>query len=230
MNVAFELRRRPEGRRAIALLLSGGDVAALLGLCGRLGLDPSGRTFAVAGGFLLKLDEATPRPFPGAIRLRALAEDLFLPADAELVPALLDDEAEGLTRDRGLVFLPGGRVLGFDPRSPLDPSTLLVADARPRRDWEPLPRPEPLAERIEEIVAEWPSDSPEDVLGSGDVAIGTEAPRPVASDPSATLLGKAALGAGKGMVRLGQMLGFKGLAGLGAGWIGKALCAGAPAE
>ena len=86
MNVAFELRRRPEGRHAIALLFPGGDVAALLGLCGRLGLDPSGRTFAVAGGFLLKLDEPTPRPIPGAIRLRALAEDLYLPADAELVP------------------------------------------------------------------------------------------------------------------------------------------------
>ncbi|MBV8381466.1 MAG: tetratricopeptide repeat protein [Planctomycetaceae bacterium] len=223
MNVAFELRRRPEGRHAIALLFPGSDVAALLGLCGRLGLDPSGRTFAVAGGFLLKLDEPTPRPIPGAIRLRALAEDLFLPADAELVPTLLDDEAEGLARNRGLVFLPGGRILGFDPRVPLDPSALLVAGARPRRDWGPLPRPEPLAERIEEIIVDCPSDSPEDVLGSGDVAIGTEEPRPVVSDPASTLLGKAALGAGKGMVRLGQMLGFKGLAGLGAGWIGRAV-------
>ena len=223
MNVSLALRRRPEGRSAIALLLPCRDVAALLGLCAGLGLDPSRRTFAVEGGFLVMLDEPTNRPIPGAIRLRALAEHLYLPADSELVPALLDDEAEGLARDRGLVFLPGGRVLGFDPRSPLDPSALLVAEARPRRNWGPLPRPESLAERIEEIVVEWPNVSPEGVFDAGDDPIGTEAPRPDDADPASTLLGKAALSMGRGMVRLGQMLGIQGLSGLGVGWIGKAL-------
>ncbi len=223
MNVSLALRRRPEGRSAIALLLPCRDVAALLGLCAGLGLDPSRRTFAVEGGFLVMLDEPTNRPIPGAIRLRALAEHLYLPADSELVPALLDDEAEGLAHDRGLVFLPGGRVLGFDPRSPLDPSALLVAEARPRRNWGPLPRPESLAERIEEIVVEWPNVSPEGVFDAGDDPIGTEAPRPDDADPASTLLGKAALSMGRGMVRLGQMLGIQGLSGLGVGWIGKAL-------
>ena len=103
----------------------------LLGLCSRLGLDPSGRVFEV-GRLPAEARGPTARPLPGAVRLRALATNLFLPADAELVPALLDDEAEGLARDRGLVFLPGGRILGFDPRARSTPSALLTAAERPR--------------------------------------------------------------------------------------------------
>ncbi len=83
-------------------------MSALLAVCTRLGLDPSGRVHDVAGGFLLKLDRPPTVPIPGATRLRALATDFYLPVDAVLVPALLDDEAAGLVRDGGLVFLPGG--------------------------------------------------------------------------------------------------------------------------
>ena len=101
MNVAFHLRRRPICGSAVALLLPSRDVAGVLGLCARLGLDPSGRVHDVAGGFLLRLDDPTTRAFPGVVRLRSLAENLFIPVDADLVPALLDDEAEGLTRRRG---------------------------------------------------------------------------------------------------------------------------------
>jgi tetratricopeptide (TPR) repeat protein len=219
MKVAFQLRRRPGRGQAIALLLPSGDAEALLGLCSRLGLDPSGRVYPVAGGILLTLDDPTTRPTPGAVRLRALAANLFLPADAALIPALLDDEAEGLARDRGLIFLPGGRILGFDLKRPLDPSTLLSADPVPRRDWKPLPKPTPLADRIEEIVIDWPADQPESVLDAGNESIGTEEPRPEDSSAAARIAGNAALGAGRGMVWLGQTLGLQGLARLGAEWI-----------
>ena len=137
---------------------------------------------------------------------------------------MLDDESAGLVRDRGLVFLPGGSVLGFDPRSPLGLETLLVARPLPRRDWRPLPEPSRLAERIEEIVVERPDDSPESVLDAGDGGeIGTESPRPEASDPASTALGKAAMGAGRGMTRLGKALGWGKLAELGAGLVDRAL-------
>ena len=59
-------------------------------------------------------------PEPGAIRLRERTAAFYLPADADLVPALLDDEANGLVRDWGLVFLPDSRVLLFDRHAPVD--------------------------------------------------------------------------------------------------------------
>lgn len=225
MKVEFRLRRRPECGQAVALLLPSRDVAGVLGLCVRLGLDPVGRIHDVAGGFLLRLDDPTTRAFPGVVRLRELAEDLFLPVDAELIPALLDDEAEGLTRDRGLIILPAGIVLGFDPGAPVGPAALMTGSERPRRrdGWRPLPDRPPLAERIEEIVVAMPDESPESVLDAGAGPIGTEEPRPDASGPGATLLGGASLGAGRGMAWLGESLGLEGLARLGKRWIGRAI-------
>src|SRR3954451_6305853 len=106
MKVAFHLRRRPEPEPASAGLLESEAVEAALDLASSLGLDRTPPIYRVAGGFLLKLDEGREPPI-GPIRLRNLAENLYLPVDAELVPALLDDEAWGLTRDLGLIFLPG---------------------------------------------------------------------------------------------------------------------------
>ena len=201
----------------------------MLPLCARLGLDPAGRVFAVAGGLLVTLDGPTPGVFPGAIRLRGLARNLLLPVDAELAPALLDDEAQGLTRDRGIVFLPDGRALGFDPRDPIEPSTLLAAASLPRRAWGPLPEPERLADRSEEFLVELPGlptgDSPggegpdevaDRVLGPGNEDVGSESPRPGRSGAAASLAGGAAMRAGKALIRLGDALGLKGLAALGA--------------
>jgi tetratricopeptide (TPR) repeat protein len=224
MRVPFHLRRRAARGPAVALLVPTTDAAALLGLCAELGLDPAGRVHSVAVGFLLKLDEPTSRPFPGAVRLRGLGDNLYLLADAELVPALLDDEAAGLGRDRGLIFLPGDRALAFDPRAPLDPSALLVADRRDGRDWRPLPARPPLAERIEEIILELPADdAPEMVLDDAGDDIATEEPR--LSEPGAgpTIAGRATLGAGRGMMWLGRVLGLKGLAAMGARMVGGAL-------
>src|SRR5207248_6360372 len=82
--------------------------------------------------------ERSGRNLPGAVRLRRLAADLFIPIDADLSPALLPDEAAALTRDRGLVVLPG-EVLAFDPANPLTVDRWL-APARVRREgWQPFP-------------------------------------------------------------------------------------------
>ncbi len=165
VRMPFQLRRRSVGEPApaSALFVPGRDAGGLLAVCTRLGLDPSGRVHDVAGGFLLKLDAPTPVPVPGATRLRELGADLFVPVDAELVPSLLDDEAAGLVRDGGLVFLPGGVVLRFDRKAPLGMDALLVTAPRPRRRWRPLPEPRRLAERLVEIAREWPEPPPEDL-------------------------------------------------------------------
>ncbi|WZO96104.1 tetratricopeptide repeat protein [Isosphaeraceae bacterium EP7] len=167
MNVPLRVRRCLETEPAAAALFAGCDAASLLALCVRLGLDPDGRVYPVADGLLLRLTDPTGHPLPGALRLRAIAPDLLLPVDAQLVPALLDDEARGMTRDRGLIFLPGDRVLAFDHRQSLPLSMLLSARSRPRREWGPLPDRPAQVERIESIRVEFPDESPEAALDAG---------------------------------------------------------------
>jgi tetratricopeptide (TPR) repeat protein len=226
MKVAFHLRRRPSPEPASAVLLETDRVEALLDLASRLGLDRLPPIHRVAGGFLLKLGEGVQPPV-GPIRLRSLAENLYLPVDADLVPALLDDEAKGVTRDRGLIFLPGGRVLGFEPRVPLSLSSLVTADRREGTGWRSFPDRPVRAERIHEITLEAPEGSTnEDVFeAGGDAAeIGSDGPpRPEDAGAASTLAGRAAVGAGKGLIGLGAMLGIKALADLGAKWINRAV-------
>ncbi|HWE40625.1 MAG TPA: tetratricopeptide repeat protein [Isosphaeraceae bacterium] len=222
MKVPFRLKKRPEVAPAESVLVAARDAGEVLAHCARLGLDPSGRVFDVACGFLLRLGEATTRPCPGAVRLRTLAPNLLIPVDAELIPALLDDEAAGLVRDRGLIFLPGGRALGFDPRRPVELGRLLVADRRPGRDWGPLVCPPTLADRIEEILIDLPDEASEDVLDAGNDAIGTEAPRPADRGPGRRALGGMMSGVGQALIRFGQGIGSASLAGLGAGLVGRA--------
>lgn len=222
-RVPFQLRRKPETHAAFAVYVPTRDASALLRLCARLDLDPGARVFDVDGGFLLKLDEPTRRNAPGTVRLYALAENLFVPVDADLFPALLEDEASGLTRDRGLVFLPDGRVLAFDPRRPVTPSVLLSAHERARRPWESFPEAPATADRIVEVLIVRPDETPDQLLEEGGEDIGTEPPRPADSSARAKLLGGATFGAGVGMSWLGKVLGSGGLARLGARWLGKAV-------
>ncbi len=224
MNLPLRLRRASTAHAAIAAYLPGRDASAALDLCARSGFDVEGRLFDVSGGLLVVLDAPTRAPIPGAIRLRALAENLYLPADAELTPALLDDESSGLARDRGLVFLPDGRALAFDPGAPLAPARLLSSSPLPARDWQPLPRRTPLAARIEEIILDRPEDTPESIFeNSGDGApIGDEPPSPEDVGPTSTLLGKASLGVGKGFSWLGKALHSNKLAAMGANFIERA--------
>ncbi len=225
MKVPVRLRRRPEVEPARALWLPTADAGAVLGSCIRLGRLP--RIFALAEGLLLKLPQATSAAFPGTVRLRGLAADLFVPCDAELVPPLRADEAEGLVRRRGLVFLPGGRVLAYDPAAAVSPATLLRTanrDGRPlRREWRPLPEPPRVAERITEIVLDLPPAGGDELLAAGAGDIGSEDPRPADGSPAERTVNRAKLGLGKTLAGLGQALGWKGLAAVGAKMIKDAL-------
>ncbi|SIO62485.1 Predicted outer membrane protein [Singulisphaera sp. GP187] len=223
MKVPLQLKRRAWNEPAVALLFVGSDTTELFRLCERLELDPTGRLHRVEGGFLIKLASPASQSFPGSVRLRRMAADLYVPVDADLVPALLDDEAAGLVQGRALVFPPWGGVLSFDPRRPLDLGEFLSVDASPGLNWQPFPERIILAERLEEILLELPHESTDAWLESSDPGIGSEAPRPDDAGPISTMAGRATLGAGRGLIWLGQALGLKGLAKLGAEWVGSAI-------
>src|ERR1043166_3846823 len=127
MKVAYRLRRTEETRPTRALLIPVRDAAVVLDICARLGLDAP-RIFAVADGFLLRVTQSIDRPLAGVIRLGELASNLLLPIDAELSPTLLPDEASALGGERGLIFLPEGRVLDFAPTKPIKLSALVQFD------------------------------------------------------------------------------------------------------
>lgn len=230
MNVPFHLVRRPgaapEESGSDALYLPGTGASDALRACARLGLDPRGRVFRLASGWLVVPDRPDHGGLPGAVRLRRLARNLYLPVDAALVPALLDDEAAGLVRHQGLVFLPGGSILAFHPDRPTPIGSLLTAGRPGRPTWEPLPEPPRLADRIVEIFLEphgpGGADEPEDPLAEAGGPIGTE--DPLAGDPApARMADRARLRVGQGMFRVGKALGLKGLAAAGASWMGRAI-------
>jgi len=164
--VAFRLSRRSWAEPATAIVVPSRQPSGLVAACSSLGCDPTGRVFDLAGGFLVELERPTTERMPGSLRLRALAAALYVPVDAELVPALLDDEARGLVRDWGLVFLPGGRALYFDRHAPVELSELFSAQPRPRRAWSCLPEPRRLADRLVQIALELPEPSAETLYSS----------------------------------------------------------------
>jgi hypothetical protein len=213
MKMPFRLRKT-SCHPADALLVppSAGD---LLRLCAALG-GAWPAVHAVPGGFVVKLARPLEAAVPGAVRLRALGPDLLVPADGELEPALLPDEAQALGRDGGLVFLPGGRVLGYAPARRVRPGDVLAARRAPRRAWRALPRPAPLADRLHEVVRDGAPDGIEQILEEGAGDIGAEAPRPPESSPPAAATGAALSGLGRGLVWLGERLRWRGLARLGA--------------
>jgi hypothetical protein len=225
MRVPLQLHKRPTSEPATALLVTSREAADVLAVCARLSLDPRGRVFDLPDSLLLLLAGPTCEVFPYTIRLRGLARNLFVPADADLVPALLDDEARGLVRDRGLVFLPGERVLGYAPDQPLPLSALLAGSPLQRRAWQPLPERLPLASRLQELLLDIPHVSPDRILEAGGEGIGTEEPQPEDTGPASRALGQARLAFGRSLVWLGEKLGSKGLAGLGAKWVQRALVA-----
>ena len=138
IEIPLRPRRHEFVAAATAIYVPSRDLNLLFAQCARLGLDPTGRLFDVAGGFLLELQAPSTDPAPGVVRLRALKQSLYLPVDSELVPGLLDDEASGLVRDWGLVFLPGGRTLFYDRHAPIELTELLRA--QPEAGQGPRPR------------------------------------------------------------------------------------------
>lgn len=234
MKLEYRLRRKPADRAVSALYFEHVPVLSLLQTCAKLGLDPAYRTFRVADGLLVKLDSHSPTLIASdAIRLWAVAPNLLVPIDAELVPSLLEDEAAGLTRDRGLVFLPNREPLAFDPNNAVETNQLLAGRRRRVRPWMALPGPRRLATRIEEILVTLPGNAldpnvdertiDDAVFDPEKTDVGSEPRRPEASGPVANLTGSSLLGAGRWVLKLGQAFGFKGLAALGANMIRHAM-------
>jgi hypothetical protein len=220
MKVPFRLRRLNEAAPATALLVLSRRPEDVLRLCGGLECDPLPEIYAIADGLLLKFPMKSTNiaasGVAGVIRLRSLADNLLLPVDAELVPALREDEAASLGRKRGLVFLPGGRVLGFDPALPLAPSALLGLPNLQREAWQPLPQRPRLAERLTRITLERDEPTPEFILESGADDIANDDPRPESAGVPARTLGNVGYGLGMGLAWLGKALGLPGLARAGA--------------
>jgi tetratricopeptide (TPR) repeat protein len=236
VKVPFQLRRLSRPEPVTGLLLTSHEVPLLLALCAKLDLSALPSIYRTALGFLVALDGPAPRFLPETIRLRSLAPGLWLPADAELVPSLLDDEIKALARRRGLLFLPGGRVLAFDLEKPLRASSLIQRPPMKQTAWKSLPEPPRLAAQLTEITIELPPRV-EELLEPGNPATGGEpiegpggADSQAARDHgaevaglSATLFEQARLGAGRALMSLGQFLHLKGLASTGANWIQKAV-------
>jgi tetratricopeptide (TPR) repeat protein len=215
MKVPFRLRRIAQARPATALLLPGHDCAALLSACARLGHVAWPAVFTVHDGFLLRFQETLREPVGGTIRLAELANSVLLPVDAELVPGLLPDEAMALGRERGLIFLPEGRVLAFAPKEPIPLEQLLHLGNLTGRSWQPLDQPSGLAERLVSITLDLPDPPPETIIEAGGEGIGEEAPRPDAAPVSKQIAGRAGMGLGKALAWLGKALGSQKLAKLG---------------
>lgn len=235
MNIPFRLRHRSKPTPVVAVWLASADPRHVALLCARVG-ETWPEAFALADGFLVVTNDPPPTGLPRAVRLRRLAPNLYLPADADLVPALHPAEAADLTRSQGLVFLPD-MTLAFDPGKPLA-VTDLVAPAAVRRDaWQPFPPRPARADRLCAISYDGPTE-PEAILeqgrpsgagghsagGSSDTS-GAEAGgvRP----PDAPLLqrvaGRAAAGLGGFLTWLGGMLRWQGLAKAGADLIRRAV-------
>lgn len=219
MKVPFALRRG-ERQSATALYVSG-DVEAVMRLC--VGMAGSPMIHDLAGGFLLRLPAASEDVIPGAIRLRSLSPNLFVPVDAELTPALLADEAQALVQSRGLVFLPGGQVLAFAPDVRLGPADLLTVPRLPRQAWRPLPEAPARPDELREIVLEVPDTSLDVLLGQS-TDVGSEPVVPPSEvSPTQQASGQVQAMLGQGLFWLGSKLNWKGLAQVGANLIRRAI-------
>jgi tetratricopeptide (TPR) repeat protein len=231
MELPLRLARRdtpPAAADAFLLIADGFD--QLAATCLWLGGEALPVVHPVRGGFVLVPPEGTSRPVPGAVRLRRVTGDLFTPADADLLPRLLPDEIASLTAERGLVVLPGGEVLAFDPARPLRVDQWL-APARVRRSaWGPFPPRPDRADRL--TVIERPADpaaaveiltsgrpdgaDPLPGAGEGDAGSIPEDARPQSGSPLARLAAGAQLGAGRFLAWLARAARAPGLAKLGA--------------
>jgi tetratricopeptide (TPR) repeat protein len=220
MKVSFQLRRTAHAQPAEALLFTE-SAEPILTTCERLCLDHWPAIHMVADGFLLRLPRPSTISAGGAIRLRSLAPHLWIPVDSVLVPGLLDDEARGLVRDRGLVFLPGGRVLEYATGVAVLPSELLRLDTLGQSALEPLPSLRALASSLEITGPE--AGSVDEVLEEGGADIGLENPLDDRPGLGRKLRSALAYGTGGFLAKLGQALNIKNLTKMGAGLMGRGM-------
>ncbi|HWY86705.1 MAG TPA: hypothetical protein VNX28_08270, partial [Gemmataceae bacterium] len=224
MKIPYALRPRPAREPATGLLVPGTRAQDVFDLVASLGLEVFPTVFATSEGFLIKLPSPCTKPLAGVMRLRSLAGHLFLPVGADLVPPLLPDEAQGLVRTRGLVFLPGARALEFAPDRPLSWGELLQVPPLQVAEWRSLPEPQALADELLELTSDAPPTTTDQILEQGRTDIGSEASRPAGSSGiGSRLAGAAAYAAGTSMAWLGTKLGLGGLAGMGAGLLERAM-------
>jgi len=237
VKVPLRLVKRIDAEPAEAFLLLMDGVRPLAALF--TSTAPAPEIFRIRGGFLL-IYSAHPMHEPrGAIRLRRLGTNFYLPADAELLPALLPEELADLAAHRGLIALPGGTVLAFDFRSPLAPDQWLAPPEIRRNSWKPIPpapfQPDRLT-RIEfrddrpaavlEILNEGAPNDAAPLTGQGEA--GGDAPipedaRPKGSGPLAKFGAGMALGGARMLAWIGKQLNMPGLAKLGGSLARKAV-------
>src|SRR5579864_6244096 len=223
MQIPFQLVRRAESEPATALLLLSHDANQLLRLCAQLAADPLPRICVTADGYLLLLDEPTDRPWPECLRLRRLADHLLVPVNADLWPQLHSTEAAALTRKRGLVFLPGERVLEFTPDFPIETAEILYVGRVQREPWQALPQRRIIAEQLRSITLELPPQPPEMIVEEGGEGIGTEDPRPQDSSLTDKIAGHTQFGLGQTLRKLGEALNWQGLKKMGERWMESAM-------
>jgi hypothetical protein len=141
-----------------------------------------------------------------------------------------------LTRDRGLVFLPGGEALAFDPARPLPVGRWLAPARVGRGAWQPFPPRPDRPDRLTTIERPVPPDAVAAVLeapagadplpGAGEGGPAGAVPED-ARPPTGSLPGRVAagltLGAGQFVAWLGKALHSPGLAKAGANLARRAL-------
>ena len=149
------------------------------------------------------------------MRLRRLSENCYLPADADLIPALLPAEAMDLSAHRGLVFRPHRAPLAFDPAKSQRPAAFLAVRKPRREDWEPFPAGRPLAESLTTLTLILPQPPIDELLTGGGAPIGTDDARPPESSVGRRAIGKMTSGLGKSFGALGKAIGSKKLGKIG---------------
>jgi tetratricopeptide (TPR) repeat protein len=217
MILPVRLRRLDAPLPTTGLFVLGQDAGVVVEAIAELGL-PLPEVYPLPDGFLLRRTEPFTTHPPGTLRLREIAPYLFLPVDAELSPGLLDDEARALVRDQGLVFLPGGNVLGFD-RASRAPLAELVSIGPVRRGaWQALPQGSRLPERIRVILDDRPTPAASLILeqSAGDIGSEEVPPPPDASTTGQAITGRIQAGFGNFFLWLGRLLNWRWLAQRGA--------------
>lgn len=218
ITAALQLRRQASCEDADALYVPGDEARAVLDILAFLGLEPTPRLFGVAGGFLIRLDAPLRGPVPGALRLRAIGPNLLVPADAQLVPNLLEDEAESL--GAGLL-LPGVPVVAMDSGTPVALSSLIDFGAVRRPVFDSLPQPDPRPPEIREMILDVADNDAEEMLKQAGQGIAED--QPAGAQGGNSLKGRAEVAAGKALANLGKAVGLDGLKKLGGKLIGKGL-------
>ena len=234
MKVPLRLARQEGIAAADAFLVLASSYGPVVSACALLG-ERLPRVFAVRGGFVIVPEAASPHAISGKIRLRRLAADLFIPADASLLPALLPDEMTALTRTHGLVILPAGEVLAFDSKEPLPVAAWLGPERVIREEWRPFPLAPDRAERLDiiqrpealaavfEILRGGEPDDARPLPGKGSSGDVPEDARPPSGSMALRAAAGAAAGAGQLLAWLGRQLSMPGLAKLGAKLARKAI-------